>query len=135
MCDTFVALASATQDGSVIFGKNSDRDPNEAHEIISIPAADHPADATVRCTYIEIPQAAHTHAVILAKPFWIWGAEMGGNQFGVVIGNEQEVIERLVVSAASKREQTGGLSERRSIPCNSVAEALRLAYADARDPA
>jgi secernin len=88
VCDTFVALGSATQDGSVIFGKNSDRDPNEAHEIIHVSASDHPAGAPVRCTYIEISQAAHTHAVLLAKPFWIWGAEMGGNEFDVVIGNE-----------------------------------------------
>jgi len=88
MCDTFVALRSATRDHSVIFGKNSDRDPNEAHEVILIAAADHPSGSKVRCTEIEIPQAAHTHAVLLARPFWIWGAEMGGNEFGVVIGNE-----------------------------------------------
>jgi len=88
MCDTFVALGSATRDGSVIFGKNSDRDPNEAHEVVLVPAADHPAGATVNCTYIALPQVPHTHAVLLAKPFWIWGAEMGTNEFGVAIGNE-----------------------------------------------
>jgi secernin len=90
MCDTLVATGSVTADGVTLFGKNSDREPNEAHELVLVDAADHagPGSATVRCTYIEIPQVAHTHAVLLAKPFWIWGAEMGANEHGVVIGNE-----------------------------------------------
>lgn len=41
MCDTFVALGSATADGSVIFGKNSDREPNEAHELCVLPRTQH----------------------------------------------------------------------------------------------
>lgn len=88
MCDTFVALRSATRDGSVIFGKNSDRDPNEAHELTIIPHATHPEGSSVTCTYIEIPQIQETNAILLAKPFWIWGGEMGANEHGVVIGNE-----------------------------------------------
>ncbi len=88
MCDTFVALANATEDGSVIFGKNSDRDANEAHELVTIPHTQHPEGSLVHCTYIDIPQAAETNAVLLAKPFWIWGAEMGVNEHNVVIGNE-----------------------------------------------
>ena len=43
---------------------------------------------SLQCTYIEIQQVAHTHAVILSKPAWIWGAEMGSNEHGVCIGNE-----------------------------------------------
>jgi len=88
MCDTFVALGNSTRDGSVIFGKNSDREPNEAHEVVLIPRATHPKDAVVACTYIDIPQVRETNAVLLSKPFWIWGAEMGANEHGVVIGNE-----------------------------------------------
>jgi dipeptidase len=88
MCDTLVVLPEATADGSVLFAKNSDREPNEAHHLLLIPAADHPIGEQVACTYISIPQVNHTHAVLLAKPFWIWGAEMGANEHGVVIGNE-----------------------------------------------
>lgn len=41
-----------------------------------------------QCTYIEMDQVPHTHAVILSKPSWMWGAEMGSNDQGVCIGNE-----------------------------------------------
>jgi secernin len=88
MCDTFVALGNSTLDGSVILGKNSDREPNEAHEIVVIPAKDHAPGSLVDCTYTRVPQVPHTFAVLLAKPFWIWGAEMGINEHGVAIGNE-----------------------------------------------
>ncbi len=88
MCDTFVALADATANGSVILAKNSDREPNEAHEVVFAPAAVHAQGTQVTCTYITIPQVGHTNAVLLGKPYWIWGAEMGANSHGVVIGNE-----------------------------------------------
>jgi len=88
MCDTFVVMGSRTADGSVIFGKNSDREPNEAQALEVYPAADHAAGSRLKCTYIEIPQVARTHAVLLSRPFWMWGAEMGANEHGVVIGNE-----------------------------------------------
>jgi secernin len=88
MCDTLVALASATVDGSIYFAKNSDREPNEAQSIVRIKPADYPDGSVLHCTYISIPQATHTNGVLLSKPFWIWGAEMGANDHGVVIGNE-----------------------------------------------
>ncbi len=88
MCDTLVMTPEATADGVALFAKNSDREPNEAHHLMVVPALDHAPGSRVRCTYIEIEQAAHTYAVALAKPFWIWGAEMGVNEHGVAIGNE-----------------------------------------------
>jgi hypothetical protein len=42
----------------------------------------------VKCTYIEIEQAEETYEVLLLKPYWIWGAEMGCNEYGLNIGNE-----------------------------------------------
>lgn len=88
MCDTMVALGNSTYNGAVLFAKNSDRDANEAHEIIIVSGGEHAPGRKVKCTYIEIPQANRTYSVLLAKPFWIWGCEMGANEYGVVIGNE-----------------------------------------------
>jgi len=88
MCDTFVVLSEHTADGSIIFGKNSDRDPNEAQALEWHPARDYPAGAELQCTYLRIPQVRHTHGVLISRPHWIWGAEMGANDRGVVIGNE-----------------------------------------------
>ncbi len=87
MCDTFVALPHATASGHLIFAKNSDREPNEAQAVIRYNRQE-TNQKTVRCTYIEIPQVRQTAAVILSKPFWMWGAEMGVNEHGVAIGNE-----------------------------------------------
>ena len=88
MCDTVVALGSATVDGATLFGKNSDRHPNEAQAVVWVPAAEHSLGERVRCTYLDIPQARWTHAAVLCQPFWMWGAEMGFNEHGVAIGNE-----------------------------------------------
>lgn len=88
MCDTLVALPSATADGSTILAKNSDREPNEAQAISFYPRRHYSPGATVRCTYVSIPQVRETYAVLLSRPFWMWGAEMGANEHGVVIGNE-----------------------------------------------
>lgn len=88
MCDTLVARGAATASGALLFAKNSDREANEAQYPFFAPAAAHEAGASLRCTYIDIPQAARTHAVLLSRPFWMWGAEMGANEHGVTIGNE-----------------------------------------------
>ena len=84
MCDTLVSL---TGDG-VLFAKNSDRDPNEAQVVRWHPAADHEFGSSTEATWIAIPEVPHTHATVLSQPWWMWGAEMGANEHGVVIGNE-----------------------------------------------
>jgi len=88
MCDTFVVMPPHTTDGSVIFGKNSDREPNEAQALEYHPATRHRASQMLSCTYIEVPQVRETLPVLISRPFWMWGAEMGINANGVTIGNE-----------------------------------------------
>ncbi|NXT24271.1 SCRN2 protein, partial [Syrrhaptes paradoxus] len=41
-----------------------------------------------QCTYVAVEQALRTHAVVLSRPAWLWGAEMGANEHGVCVGNE-----------------------------------------------
>ena len=88
MCDTLVALPTDTADGSMIFAKNSDRPADEAQSVRHYAGQSHAAGTVVHCTYIEIPQVDSTAAVLLSQPDWMWGAEMGANEHGVVIGNE-----------------------------------------------
>jgi secernin len=88
LCDTLVALGNSTKDKSVIFGKNSDRPQNEVQLITYIPKRRHSKASDVKCTYISIPQISETAEVLLSQPWWMWGAEMGVNEYGVAIGNE-----------------------------------------------
>jgi secernin len=88
MCDTMIAPPDVTSDHTMLFGKNSDRQRNEAQTVEYCQGADHAQDAKLACTHITIAQAQRTHAVLLCRPFWIWGAEMGANEHGVAIGNE-----------------------------------------------
>jgi len=78
-CDTFVVMSDATVTGEIIFGKNSDRPNGEVQEVVYFPSKTYNDGAMLKCTYIEIDQASHTLDVILSKPAWMWGAEMGAN--------------------------------------------------------
>lgn len=88
-CDTFVAFPPTSSPGFVIFGKNSDRPMGEKQSIRRYSAtSNNPPGTMLQCTYKAIQQASHTYAVLLSQIDWMWGAEMGANQCGVVIGNE-----------------------------------------------
>ncbi|MFQ6609313.1 MAG: C69 family dipeptidase [Fidelibacterota bacterium] len=88
MCDTFVVMKESTSNNTIIFGKNSDREPNEAQIVEYYDAKDYPEDSQLTCTHITIPQVSHTNSILISRPFWMWGAEMGTNEHGVIIGNE-----------------------------------------------
>ena len=83
MCDTLGFVSK----GKAIFGKNSDRSPNEPQILEFIPASLH-NENEIQLTYIKVPQVKQTHAVLLSRPTWLWGGEMGVNDCGVCIGNE-----------------------------------------------
>lgn len=87
MCDTLVVLPAFTRSGNLILGKNSDREPQEAQAIAHF-SKTFPKEKELQCTFIKIPQVQETNEVILSKPFQMWGAEMGVNEYGLVIGNE-----------------------------------------------
>ncbi|HKQ09270.1 MAG TPA: C69 family dipeptidase [Blastocatellia bacterium] len=87
MCDTLVASPEYTADGALWFAKNSDREPGEAQLVEHLPALSQKS-ARLQCTYLEIPQVLRTHEIVISRPFWMWGAEMGANEHGLAIGNE-----------------------------------------------
>jgi secernin len=84
-----VAVGQASSDGSTILGKNSNRHPNEAQPLRYYPRQRHKAGAVVRSTWgVKIPQVKETNELVLSQPYWMWGGEMGANEWGVAIGNE-----------------------------------------------
>lgn len=85
MCDTIGKIGRKNRYS--IFAKNSDRQYDEPQVMVFIGAKEN-IDKKLRTTYIEIEQVEHTHAILISKPTWMWGAEMGINDCGVCIGNE-----------------------------------------------
>ena len=86
MCDTIVL---ATADGMWL-AKNSDREPGEAQAVEWTPATDAPDSrhARRRCTHIEVHDSGPRRALVMSRPTWMWGAEMGVNERGLAIANE-----------------------------------------------
>ena len=118
MCDTLGKIGPQIS----LFAKNSDRSPNEAQVMEYHPAAEN-LSGMVACTYITIPQAERTFAVLLSRPVWMWGAEMGVNEFGLCIGNEAVFTK----GAYGKTGLTGMDMVRLALErCKSAKEALEL---------
>ena len=100
MCDT-VAMFSRDGSGRSFFGKNSDREPGEPQIVYY---SENPVDEFNQRPYIEAsskytsgPLLAlksifdkfdNPYSALISRPVWMWGAEMGVNQFGLSIGNE-----------------------------------------------
>jgi hypothetical protein len=118
-----VALGTTTSDGNVLFAKNSDRQPREPHIIVRIPRQEHLAGEKVQCTYIEIDQSLLTNEVLLLKPAWIWGCEMGSNEYGLNIGNEAVfTLEKYAKSGLTGMDMVRLALER----CQNSLEALKF---------
>ena len=110
MCDTMVTTNAAT--GSLLFAKNSDRDPGEPQMIQYCEASeglDTPTHPEHRKSYdmVQYPQLqkaatslSNPLKALVSRPSWMWGAEMGINEAGVAIGNE-------AVFATSKPDKDG----------------------------
>lgn len=84
MCDTIGKIIPGI---GGLFGKNSDRSPNEPQVVEYYPAMVHNT-MKVKTTYIEVERVKETKAIVLSRPVWMWGGEMGVNECGVCIGNE-----------------------------------------------
>lgn len=89
MCDTMVALADVTAPGvGTLLAKNSDREFDEPQYLAHVGPGVAGARKRLRLTHVEIPAADRTEETWLSLPHWMWGAEMGANAHGVVVGNE-----------------------------------------------
>lgn len=84
MCDTLVY----SDKNATYLMKNCDREPGEFQPVVRLPAVYGDHTETVATTYLEIPQVANRFGVLLCKPAWGWGGEMGVNDRGVSIGYE-----------------------------------------------
>lgn len=81
MCDTLGFVDRLCP----VFAKNSDRSPNEPQLIEYHPRRG--AGGQLRLSDLNIEDSG-AFAVIISRPSWMWGAEMGVNEHGLCIGNE-----------------------------------------------
>jgi secernin len=72
---------------AVWLAQNSDREPGEPQPVVRLPPVAGDDARTVRATYVELPQVPNRHGIILSRPVWCWGGEMGVNSRGVAIGS------------------------------------------------
>lgn len=86
MCDVLVALGPATASGTTLFAKNSDRPPAERQVLEFVPSR--LDDRSTRVTHVTVDASTvATHACVVSRPVWGWGAEHGVNVHGLAVGN------------------------------------------------
>jgi dipeptidase len=88
VCDSAVIVP---EEGAVWFAKNSDREPSEA-QFVECHEGASPHDVPRG-----LPEPSGSTRVIVSRPAWMWGCEMGVNAHGLAIGNEA-VFTRLPVA-------------------------------------
>lgn len=87
VCDTLCSLYSNGQNKSITYlAKNSDREPNEIQIVEYYPRMER--SGKLKATHIQVDFEGETNGIIISRPEWMWGAEMGFNEHGVAIGNE-----------------------------------------------
>ena len=112
MCDSVVVVPES---GPVWFAKNSDREPTEAQFLECHDGAERGAVPD------GLPFASSPQRLLLSRPAWMWGCEMGVNEHGVAIGNEA-VFTRVRVPKAG---YTGMDFQRVALTtCETAADAL-----------
>jgi len=106
MCDTFVRNAGIQASGqgcansTALFGKNSDRHPDELQMLFVGKAnlnkwegeceqnLDKYTDGPLLALRRVYDKFSHPYQALISRPIWMWGGEMGLNEQGVAIGNE-----------------------------------------------
>ncbi len=93
MCDT---IGRITSEDAVLFAKNSDRHPKEIQVLEyasgSLESVRNPILEKYSPQFTTLEKVhkrfEHPYNALISRPSWIWGAEMGVNEKGVVLGNE-----------------------------------------------
>lgn len=79
------AMQVLLRGGVTWVASNNDREPGEPQHVVRFAAVENDPAGVVQCTYVPVSQTARRHSVILSKPAWTWGGEMGVNDQGVSI--------------------------------------------------
>jgi hypothetical protein len=104
MCDTFILSNPSSGEKKRYFAKNSDREISEMQIPVYISKNGSSSDEGLILEYSEKYQKGtklltkkylfdsseikQKYSVILSKPVWMWGGEIGVNEKGLAIGNE-----------------------------------------------
>ena len=104
MCDVLVALQDTTKNGSIVFGKNSDRPVGECQVLHFAPAGQF---TEIECSHLKLSLDRAFLATMGCRPYWCWGYETAVNEAGVVGGNTAVFTRKDIKDTTNK---TPGLS-------------------------